>query len=206
MKLVIIGGNSGTGALLAELARAQSHAVTVVSRSGSVTAHSDIRQVKGDATDQHVVAQAIAGADAVVITVGGSKGNKRARTDVTRAVVAAMAEEGPRRLLVQSSLGAGDSGNQLPGFIGAITKLLLAGPLADHSAQEEIVRASALDWNIVRPTGLSKKPGSGSWTALEVGESGAFKGTISRQDLAQFMLQLVTDPQESHKAYGVSAS
>lgn len=46
----------------------------------------------GDATDAGVLREALAGADAVVVTVGGAKGVPRARTAVTEAVVAVMEE------------------------------------------------------------------------------------------------------------------
>lgn len=46
--------------------------VTVLSRSGNVPA--GVRSVVGSATDPAVVREAIAGADAVVVTVGGTIG------------------------------------------------------------------------------------------------------------------------------------
>ncbi|MFD1375652.1 NAD(P)-dependent oxidoreductase [Micrococcus antarcticus] len=204
MKLVIIGGNSGTGAALAELARQASHEVTVVSRSGSRTAHGQINQLNGDASDPEFAVQAIAGADAVAITVGGSKGKKNARTSVTRSVTHAMQANGPQRLLIQSSLGAGNSGSQLPGVIGLISKMLLAKPLADHTEQEKLVEDSGLDWSIVRPTGLGSKPALGKWTALQVGEPGRLGGSITRDDLAAFMLETLQSNQSISKGYGVS--
>lgn len=210
MKLVIIGGNHGTGAVLAEQARLANHQVTIVSRSGSDAAHPQIVQVKADATDPLALAEALSGADAVVITVGGSKGVKLARTAVTGSVIQAMqtlqatAGNGPRRLLVQSSLGAGNSATQLPGAIGLITKVLLAAPLKDHNQQEQLVTGSGLDWSIVRPTGLSNKPATGKWTALQVDEVGKLGGSITRADLAAFMLATLEDAQSTGKAYGIS--
>lgn len=204
MKLVIIGGNGGTGALLAKLAREANHEVTVVSRSAAHAADEQITHIQADASDPLLAAQAIAGADAVAITVGGSKGKQNARTSVTRSVVHAMEQNGPKRLLIQSSLGAGNSGTQLPGVIGFVSKVLLAKPLADHTEQKKLVENSALDWSIVRPTGLNNKPALGKWTALQVGESGRLGETITRHDLAAFMLQTLENEQSIHKAYGIS--
>lgn len=204
MKLVIIGGNSGTGSILAELACQAGHGVTTVSRSGSASAPAQIKQLTGDASDPLFAAQAIAGADAVAITVGGSKGRKNARTSVTRSIIHAMGQHSPQRLLVQSSLGAGNSAAQLPGAIGLLTKVLLAKPLADHNEQEKLVENSGLQWSIVRPTGLANKPATGSWTALRVGEPGRLGGSISRRDLAAFMLQMLHDPDTVQQAYGIS--
>lgn len=202
MKITIIGGSKGTGAALAALARDTGHEVTVLSRSGSAPA--GVRSLTGDATDRATAGEAVAGADAVVVTVGGAKGSRRHRTEVTRAVVDAMGTHGVRRLLVQSSLGSGDSATQLPGVLGFVTKVLLAAPLADHNEQESVVMGSGLDWTIVRPTGLTNKPAEGAWQALQVGEPGRLKGTITRADLAAFMLEALEDVAAISTAYGVS--
>ena len=203
MRITNIGGSQGTGAQLASLAREAGHEVTVLSRSG--TAPEGVRSVTGDATDPDAAAQAVAGADAVVITVGGAKGVPRQRAAVTRAAVKAMQEHGVRRLVVQSSLGAGDSSSQLPGPLGLITRLVLARPLADHNEQEAAVTGSGLDWTLVRPTGLTDKDPAGSWRALEVDSQGKLRGSIPRGDLAACMLEILTDDSAVGKAFGVSS-
>ncbi|MDV8002549.1 NAD(P)-dependent oxidoreductase [Rhodococcus sp. IEGM 1408] len=203
MKLSIIGGSQGTGALLAELARDAGHEVTVVSRSG--TAPAGVRTVVGSATDPAVAREAVTGADAIVITVGGAKGVRRQRAEVTRSVVAAMTETGARRLVVQSSLGAGDSGTQMPLPLRLVMKVLLAAPLADHNAQESVVATSGLDWTVVRPTGLTARPGTGSWRVHEVGDGGKLGGTIPRADLAAYLLEVLSDDALVGRAVGISS-
>lgn len=191
MKITVIGGSKGTGAQLAGLARDARHEVTVLSRSG--TAPTGVRSVTGSATDAVAVREAVTGADAVVVTVGGAKGVRHQRAQVTRAVIAAMREAGVRRLVVQSSLGAGDSASQLPRPLGTITKLMLMLPLADHDEQEAAVRRSGLDWTVLRPTGLTDKPATGSWQALRVGDPGTLRSSIPRADLAACMLDALSD-------------
>ncbi len=203
MRMTIIGGSRGTGRLLAEAARDAGHEVTVLSRSGDVP--SGVRSLTGSATDPAAAREAVSDADAVVVTVGGAKGVPRQRATVTRTVVDAMQAEGVRRLLVQSSLGAGGSGSQMPLPLGLLMKVLLAKPLADHDAQEDIVTASGLDWTIVRPTGLTGKPATGQWQSLEVTDPGTLRGSIPRADLAVCMLGLVEDQSAVGKAYGVSS-
>lgn len=127
------------------------------------------------------------------------------RTAVTRTVIEAMRAAGVRRLLVQSSLGARGSSVQLPRAMRGITMLALAKPLADHDEQEAAVTGSGLDWTIVRPSGLTDKPATGAWTALEVGQPGTLRGTIARADLAAFMLNFLTDDAALGKSFGVSS-
>ena len=203
MKITIVGGSQGTGAQLASLAQAAGHEVTVLSRSGR--APDGVHAVAGDAADPATAAQAVAGADAVVVTVGGAKGVADQRAAVTRSVIQAMQQHGVRRLLVQSSLGAGDSGSQMPGPLRLVMKAALAKPLADHDEQEAAVTASGLDWTIVRPTGLTDKEPKGSWRAHVVGDGGKLGGSIPRRDLAAFMLQALTDDALIGKAPGVSS-
>lgn len=202
MKITLVGGSQGTGARLAALAREAGHDVTIVSRAADAAGAG--RVITGDATDPTVAAEAVTGADAVVVTVGGAKGVPHQRTAVTKSVIKAMEEAGVRRLLVQSSLGAGDSTSQLPGPIGLITRLLLAKPLADHNEQEAAVRTSGLDWTVVRPTGLTDKRPTGAWRALEVADQGRLGGTITRADLAAYMLRVLEDDATIGKAIGVS--
>lgn len=202
MRITIVGGSQGTGAQLAELALSAGHEVTVVSRSGRAPVGAS--KAIGSATDPGLVAAAVAGADAVVVTVGGAKGVRHQRAAATRTVISAMQEAGVRRLLVQSSLGAGDSAAQLPIPLNLITPLVLAKPLADHNAQEAAVKDSGLDWTIVRPAGLSDKPATGSWQALEVGDEGRLRGTIPRADLAACMLDALEDDATIGSALGVS--
>ncbi|MDO5668628.1 MAG: SDR family oxidoreductase [Corynebacterium sp.] len=203
MNITVIGGSRGTGAQVAIAARQAGHQVNVVSRSGNAPVGT--RAITGSATDPEVLREAFAGADAVVVTVGASRGSSRPRTQITRAVIDAMKEAGVRRLIVQSSLGAGDSASQLPVPLRQLMTVLLAKPLADHNEQEEAVRESGLDWTIVRPTGLRTAPPTGHVRALEVTDHGTLGGSIPRIDLARFILDVVDDESTIRKAYGVSS-
>lgn len=180
MKITVVGGSRGTGAQLAVAAVRAGHDVTAVSRSGNVP--DGVTAVAGSATDAEV-----------------------ARAAVTRSIIAAMRESGVRRLVVQSSLGAGDSGKQLPVPLRQLMKVLLAKPLADHNEQEKAVRESGLDWTIVRPTGLKDAPARGTWRANEVSDGETLGGTIPRVDLAAFMLEVVADDSAVAKAFGISS-
>lgn len=203
MNITVIGGSRGTGAQIAIAARQAGHQVNVVSRSGNAPVGT--RAITGSATDPEVLREAVAGADAVVVTVGGSRGTSRGRTRVTSAVIDAMREAGVRRLLVQSSLGTGDSAAQLPVPLRQLMKLVLAKPLADHNEQESAVRGSGLDWTIVRPTGLRNTPPTGRWRAHEAGDGVTLGGAIPRIDLAAFMLESLSSPDAVGRAYGVSS-
>lgn len=203
MQITIVGGAKGAGTQLAALAIEAGHVVTVVTRSGTVPEGAD--RVLGSASDPAVARLAVTGAGAVVVTVGGAKGVAHNRAAVTRTVIEQMKQVGVRRLLVQSSLGAGESAQQMPLALRLPMKLVLAKPLADHEEQEAAVMASGLDWTIVRPSGLTDKPATGSWQALETSEPGTLRGTIPRADLAACMLEVLEDDATIGSALGVSS-
>ncbi|MDQ2625372.1 MAG: SDR family oxidoreductase [Actinomycetota bacterium] len=203
MKIAVIGGSRGTGAELAQQSLAAGNEVVVVSRSG--TGPAGARTVAADATSADDLADVATHADVVVVTVGAARGTKRQRTTVTRAVVEAMSRAGVRRIVVQSSLGAGDSARHMPPVLRGLMRLVLASALADHEEQEAVVRASGLDWTIVRPSGLTSKPGTGSWRALEAADDGHLGGTIPRADLAAFVLSLLDDDTAAGKAFSISS-
>lgn len=202
MNITIVGASSGTGAELARAALARGHTVTAVSRSGNVP--DGVRAVTGDATDPAAARRAVDGADAVFVTVGGSKGTQNPRTAVTRSVVAAMQEAGVRRLLVQTSLGAGASAHRLPWPQSVLAPRILAGPLADHDAQEDLVRASGLEWTIVRPAGLTNGKATGAWRAIRSTDPGRVKGRVSRADVAGYLLHCLDDPATVGAEIGLS--
>lgn len=203
MKITIIGGSRGTGAQVATAAHQSGHEVTVVSRSEA--AGEGLRTIVGSATDPEVAREAVAGADAVVITVGGAKGVRHQRTAVTRALIHAMQQAGVRRLVVQSSLGAGGSASQLAAPMNLLAPIVLAKPLADHDEQESAVLSSGLDWTVVRPSGLTDKTPHGRWRVAEMGSQKKLGGTIPRGDLAAFIIEVLEEDSHIGKAVGISS-
>jgi len=150
--------------------------------------------VIGDARDSAVVRAAIAGTDAVIVTVGGASGADRHRAEVTRSVIAAMRSAGVRRLIVQSSLGVGDSMNLMPAPGRLFARTVLGKALADHAEQEAAVAASGLDWTVVRPGGLSDGPATGTYIAQETAESRPMKARVTRADVATHIIRILDDP------------
>jgi len=111
----------------------------------------------------------------------------------TRALVDAMKAEQVSRLVCITGMGAGDSAGH-GGFLfeKLIFPLLLRKVYADKDRQEAIVRDSGLDWVLVRPSVLNNKPSRGAIRAL-TDLSGFDGGTISRDDVSQFVLDQVRD-------------
>jgi uncharacterized protein YbjT (DUF2867 family) len=74
-----------------------------------------------------------------------------------------------------------------------IGRLFLKHVFADFVAMEAIVRASGLDWTIVRPSRLTDQPLSGHYrTRRELDLRRNF--TVARADVAHFVLAVTADP------------
>jgi uncharacterized protein YbjT (DUF2867 family) len=100
-----------------------------------------------------------------------------------------MAEQNVRRLVCITGLGAGDSRGHGGFFFGRLfLPLLLRKVYEDKNRQEDAIRASTLDWTIVRPTVLNDKPERGNIKALTE-LSSIHGGTIARSDVAEFVVQ-----------------
>lgn len=114
--------------------------------------------------------------------------------DVTmKNIVRAMSETEIRRVITVSAWGVGDSYrevNWIFRFLINNTKVGMA--YAGHEDQERVLRQSGLDWTAVRPVGLSNETWNSRVRVSFKGEK-KLRMTISRKDVAKFMLDILED-------------
>jgi uncharacterized protein YbjT (DUF2867 family) len=196
-KILVLGATGGTGRLIVKEAVSRGWDVSALVRSPDKAR--DLNRAKlivGDARDEKALREALKGRNAVVSALGSPVSPFREVTlfsAATRALVNAMKAEHVSRLVCITGIGAGDSAGH-GGFLydNLIFPLLLRKVYADKDRQEAIVRSSGLDWVLVRPSILNNKPGSGNVRAL-TDLSSLHGGTISREDVAKFVLDQVPD-------------
>ncbi len=193
MKLLVLGATGGTGRLIVSQSLARGYDVTALvhapDKGGNLQG---AKLVVGDAGDEGALREALKGREAVVSALGTAASPFREVTRLstaTRALVSAMRVEQVSRLVCLTGIGAGDSAGH-GGFVfdNLIFPLLLRKVYADKNRQEAIVRDSGLHWVLVRPCILNDKPGRGTIRAL-TDLSGFHGGTISRQDVATFVVE-----------------
>lgn len=207
LKLAIFGATGSTGRHVVPAALEAGHRVTVLTRDPSRLNHrDDVAVVVGDVRDPAAVSQAVEGQDAVLVLLGAPPSDRSGvRAEGTRVIVQAMQEHGVRRLVAQSSLGVGESLAGMDFFTRHIVLgLWLRHVVADHEAQEAVLRESGLDWTVVRPPHLTNKPGTGSWRAGWTMTQAPPQMSISREDLAAFLVESVTSDEALGEAIGVS--
>ena len=188
--ILVIGAAGKSGTPVVQQAIARGHRVTAFVRHPEKAAHlpAAARSVPGDATDAAAVRRAVFGNDTVIITVGDR--NTFVSAAAARNAVTAMRSSGARRIILLSAYGIGDSAHGLHGFV--LSKLL--GKLnADKVASETALEQSGLDWTAVRPPVLGEGPSTGP---LKSGIDITINGfqSISREDLATFMLEQIDKP------------
>ncbi|TJZ54479.1 SDR family oxidoreductase [Streptomyces piniterrae] len=210
MKLTILGASGGVGRQLVTHALADGHDVTAALRSPEklTERHDRLKIVRTDALDAASVETAIDGADAVLSGMGqaGRHDPLRPASTSARAVVDAMNATGVRRLLVVSAGPLNRTGAGQPMLahrvFGPLLWAVLKELYTDLERMEAVLRASDLDWTVVRPPRLLDKPGEGRYRhAIEAGPAGS---VITRSDVARAMLDFIPDPKTHAHAVGIS--
>jgi len=196
MKILILGATGATGQLIVRDATAGGQYVVALVRSNASANLPGAEVIEGDARDEGTLARALNGCDAVVSALGTGMGMRKVDllTVATRALVAAMTRADVRRLVCISALGVGDSRNHGGFVFDRLFQPLLLGPAyKDKERQEAAIRASSLDWVVVRPAMLTNGAARGRIRAT-TDLAGVNGGKIARADVAQFVLeQLTTD-------------
>ena len=196
MKVLVLGATGGSGRLIVRDALAKGHSVVALVRSKASADLPGVDMIEGDARDEGTLTRALDGCDAVVSSLGTGLSFRKVDllTVATRALVTAMTRNGVRRLVCISALGVGDSRGH-GGFVfdRLFQPLLLSHAYKDKDGQEAAIRASSLDWVVVRPAMLTDDPARGSVRAVT--DLAAVKGgKIARADVARFVVeQLTTD-------------
>lgn len=152
--IAILGGSGFVGRALVARLLADGHRVRVLSRSDDTRARtpSAAEHLVGDVYAAGFLREAFAGCDAVINLVGilnergdDGRGFRKVYVELAESVLAAMRDTGVRRLLQMSALHAGDGESHY---------------LKARGEAETLVRASGLDWTLLRPSVIAG-PGDG---------------------------------------------
>ena len=206
MKVAVFGSTGSVGWHVVEQGLGRGHEVTAFVRdpSGLDVAHERLTVFRGDVLDAAAVEGAVGGQEAVMCSLGAGR-RGRVRSEGTRNIVRAMEGAGVRRLVCQTTLGAGDSSGNLDFFWKHVMfGLLLREAFADHEQQEAHVRGSDLDWTIVRPAAFTDGGRTGEYRHGFPPSKKGLKLEISRADVAGFMLDQLADDAYLRRAPGLS--
>lgn len=203
MKVLILGATGRTGKWLVSSALERSYEVNCLVRpeSRSKIEEEPVNIVEGTPLDRDALAEASAGCDALVSALNVSRKSDfpwaKMRTpedflsEVMKNIIAIAADSGPRRVVICTAWGVGETFEDLPRwFAWFIRNSNIGITYADHERQEKLLRQSDLDWTVVRPSGLTN-----SKKDRKIRESYSNKPRpslmISRKSVAQFMIEAI---------------
>lgn len=188
MTIAVTGGTGFVGQALIEQARAQGVVVQALARKPQ-TRRNGVDWVKGDLGDRRALAKLVDGVEAVIHVAGLTTAHSPAEFEEanvagTLAVIEAAHAAGVQRLIFVSSLSAREPGLSAYG--------------ASKARAERVVKASGLDWTIVRPPtvyGPRDKDvfelfRSAKWGVIPTPKEGR-SSLIHVDDLARLLLALV---------------
>lgn len=207
MQIVIFGATGTLGSHLVEQALSMGYSVTAFTRNSSKLEglrKDNLKFIEGDIFNQADVDKAVEGQDAVICALGdGRKG--RVRAIGTAHIIKAMNTKGCKRLICQTTLGLGDSWNNLNFFWKYIMfGWFLKKAFQDHERQEKVIVESAVNYTIVRPSAFTD---GGITDAYRINFDGSVKNlklNISRADIAKFMLKQLSSGQFHKKTVSIS--
>jgi len=158
--------------------------------AGKVLTDDNLTLIGGDVTNKEDVAKVFEAGniDGVIVALGGKTKDvgPTMLTDGTVNVIDAMKSNGVKRLSVVTSIGVGDSVNQAPFFFRILMATAMSKIFEDKNSQEDAVKASGLEYCLVRPGGLNVEPPTGIVNVID-GEA----GSIARADVAKFCMDSI---------------
>jgi putative NADH-flavin reductase len=190
--LLVLGGTGRVGRLVVARALARGYEVTVLARDAAKTRfESNVRVVEGNAVDPTAVHAAVAGQEAVVYALGAAGiGFTTLFSDSIRILIEEMHRHGVARLVAITGVGAGDTKGH-GGFLydRVLYPLFTRKIYQDKDRQEALIRASNLEWVIVRPAPFRARPDGPIQVVTDV--RGVTLRAITPDDVAGFVVDQI---------------
>ncbi|MGI8411942.1 MAG: NAD(P)-dependent oxidoreductase [Solirubrobacteraceae bacterium] len=201
MKIAVIGSTGGNGRLILHEAIRRGHDVTAFARRADalavVAGLSNI--VEGDGRDRVALERAVADQQAVIMVVRG-KGEPDVTAGIARSLTEVMESRGVSRLVASSAYGIVA---KRPYVLASLVRRIFKATFADQLAADEIIKASGLDWTLLRATRLTN--GSAKHAprlSTDLFTSGPY--SLSRTAYATALLDLAEDHAHSREIVNIT--
>ena len=198
MHVLVIGATGGIGQKVLTRALSEGHRVRAFARTSDQLKISDQKLEKhnGNALNSEQLEMALDGIDAVIFVLGVKIGELfspiKIFSESTKILIPIMEKIGISRLITVTGFGAGDSSEAINCIQRLPFQFFLGRAYADKDIQERLVKESKLDWTIVRPGVLTNGKSNGNYKVIT--EPSEWRnGTISRADVADFIVKQLTD-------------
>ena len=208
MNLLIVGATGGTGQQLVSQALERGHRVTaLVRKKPAAEPRPGLITVLGNVLDASSLDGAVQGQNAVLSALGHKQFFRPTHilSEGTRNLIGAMRRHGVRRFVCETALGISDAWWQMGLYYTLFVRpIILPLYFWDKTRQEAVIRASDLDWTIVRPGALTSGPKRGHYRHGPRVGHWLRTVRISRADVAAFMLDQLTDDRYVRTTVGIA--
>ncbi|MEU6351719.1 SDR family oxidoreductase [Streptomyces sp. NPDC047072] len=203
LTVLVVGATGSIGRLVVAESIARGHTTRALVRDAGTARHrlpAEAQLAVGDVTRPETLPQALAGVDAVVLTLGSHGGAHSSPENVdyagVRNVLAALSGQRPRIVLMTA--------------IGVTARGSAYDHLLDWKRRSErLVRASGLPYTIVRPGWFDMNAPDERRPVFLQGDtrrSGSpSDGVIAREDIAQVLVQALTAPEAVTRTFELVA-
>lgn len=209
-RVLVIGGTRGAGLLIARLLHQRGYQVRVLARNPAAAAAElglSFEVVAGDLTKAETLPAAVADVDHIIFTAGAPSGRYAPErvvkaTDYQGVVdtIAAARQAGFQgRFVYLNSIGIGTSS-----LAGTLINLLKRNTLVWRRRVEDDIRASGLDYTIIRVGFLLNRPAGEH--AVVVGQDAlplAPRNRIARADVAEAFVEAMEHPHASRTTFEI---
>lgn len=201
--ITIFGASGLTGREIADTALSNGFTVRIVVRNKDHPIFkTGIEPITCDMNNLTNLKKAIKGSDAVIIVFGP----RPPYTDIfcehlTKNIIKVMEQVKVKRLICQTGAMIGDYQNNrsyLFELMSAIYKKSSPVAYQDRVNQEKLIRASSLEWTIIKPPRLTMDTAK----SIKAGETVkiGMLSTASRKSIAKFIINEIQTPKFIHKA------
>lgn len=212
-RVLVIGGTRGVGLLIARLLHRQGYGVRVLARDPDAAAsqfHPDVKIVAGDITKPDTLPPAVQGCANIIFTAGVHSG-RFARESLVRdtdyrgvlnTLDAARQTRFGGRFVYLNSIGIATRS-----VAATLLNLIKRNTLVWRARVEDQIRASGIDYTIIRVGFLTNRPGG--QRAIEVGQGAlplAPRHRIPRADAAEVFVAAMHHPRASGTTFEIVSS
>ena len=150
--------------------------------------------IAGDVLENSVLEKSMNGIEVVLSALGRGNSLKSGNliSSVMTLLIPAMQKNNVSRIIFLSAFGVGESFRQASWLQKIAFRFPFKDIYADKLKGETLLKQSNLNWTLVYPVLLTDKPFTGRYSVVERTNMKGFP-SVSRADVADFMLSQITD-------------
>ena len=210
-RVLVVGGTRGTGLLIARLLVERGYQVRALARdavAAAATLGPAVEVMAGDMTQPYTLFPAVDSVDHVIVTAGIRSGRLARESSVKETdhqgvlnALEAAGEAGVRgRFMYMNSIGI-----RTPSWASSVLNLVKGNTLVWRGRAESAIRASGVDYTIIR-TGFLRNAPAGQ-RAVVVGQGALplrWRYQIARADVAEAFVEALTHPRASRASFEIA--